>query len=811
MKAIISSLLKTSASPHLRAYLQCLLNANCEASFYDCLILVRYVLQENKNNGASESIKISIFKDFEELELKKFGLKSIRQGENLILSLSQNFEQSLCDISAWNKCEQVRQDESIGADYFFPYPKYMHKGQKEAVKAFVEAQYGSTTVIQLPTGSGKSVLFHLPLLLTPKDRFLNIVIVPTVALALDQEMRVHNHPKLSSEFKHKLAWHGGLSDFDKDELKSRIRNGTQRILFLNPETLTRALVNVLFDARNTIRNFFIDEAHIIGEWGDSFRPAFQDLAVFRNALQRGNHYLRTFLLSATINDYNANLFSDMFSDKGGQGVDFFAYNFMREEPQYFQYKVEDSEKLDIFIKFFRHLPRPAIIYANTPAEVQKYSLALLENGHESFRIFTGKTCSEEREKILAAWNQDEIQVIVATSAFGVGVDKPNVRAVMHVSIPESFDRFYQEVGRGGRDGLSSTSVVLFSEDDLHGSPNIKKMGEDTAWRRWLTLCRESKTADFPINNERINILDAGVTPANVLQQSEANEIWNNHILRFLDNKKFIKRHMISPTEFKQNIFDGNDDIDEFFSDFRKKIPVQFLKEMYQDEKTFKEVYSEAENARTSARENSFNLLRNFLQKDISMEDALSKTYDIKSLGIMVSKACRGCHAHEHRKERLTTPHLKQSSLYKSRNEAYLQLYKSKEEGTDSRGYIFYQSNDQLWGFVGYLVKSLEIVEVIFHGQDTDTFDLIKSRVTNENKAPVFFEAELTAHQQLNLTRPQLLILGRDQAELPERDDLLGASNCLVLLPKNIKLGYKDLKDSVPKPFLLSDYARMVSK
>jgi len=811
MKDIIFSLLNFSVSPRLQAYLQRLLNANCEVSFYDCLILVRYVLQENKNNGASESIKISIFKDFEKLEFKEFGLKSIRQGENLILSLSQNFEQSLSDISAWNKCEQVRQDESIGADYFFPYPKYMHKGQKEAVKAFIEAQYGSTTVIQLPTGSGKSVLFHLPLLLAPRDRFLNIVIVPTVALALDQEMRVHNHPKLSSEFKHKLAWHGGLSDFDRDELKSRIRNGTQRILFLNPETLTRALVNVLFDARNTIRNFFIDEAHIIGEWGDSFRPAFQDLAVFRNALQRSNHYLRTFLLSATINDYNANLFSDMFSDEDGQGVDFFAYNFMREEPQYFQYKVEDTEKLDVFIKFFRHLPRPAIIYANTPAEVQKYSAVLMKNGHESFRIFTGKTCSEEREEILAAWNKDEIQVIVATSAFGVGVDKPNVRAVMHVSIPESFDRFYQEVGRGGRDGLSSTSVVLYSEDDLHGRPNIKKMGEHTAWLRWLTLCRESKTANFSINNERINILDSGVTPANVLQQSEVNEIWNNHILRFLDNKKFIKRHMIPPTEFKQNIFDGNDGIDEFFSDFRKKIPVQFLKEMYQDEETFKEVYSEAESARISARENSFHLLRNFLQKDISMEDALSETYDIKSLGIMVSKACRGCHAHKHRKERITTPHLRQSSLHKSRNEAYRQLYKSKEEGTDSRGYIFYQSNEQLAVFIGYLVKSLEIVELLFHGQDIDTFDLIKSRITKENETPVFFEDSLTAHQQLSLTRPQLLVLGRDQTELSDRNDLLGASNCLVLLPDYIKLGNRVLRDSLLKPFLLSDYARMVSK
>ena len=136
---------------------------------------------------------------------------------------------------------------------------------------------------------------------------------------------------------------------------------------------------------------------------------------------------------------------------------------MREEPQYFQYKVENSEKFDVFIEFFRHLPRPAIIYANTPKEVEKYSLALQENGHKSFRIFTGKTISEDREEILAAWSRDEIQVIVATSAFGVGVDKPNVRAVMHVSIPESFDRFYQEVGRGGRDGLSTTSVILYSD------------------------------------------------------------------------------------------------------------------------------------------------------------------------------------------------------------------------------------------------------------------------------------------------------------------------------------------------------------
>ena len=811
MKSAIETLVDIASCQHQQLYLKNLLSSDIDISLYDYLILVRYVLQVNKIRGASQSVAIKAAHELEDAELERFSLKSIQQGTSSILALSPHKKPYLSDSDSWNQLDLVRQDESFEADKFFPYPTYFHKGQKEAVKALIEAKNGSTTVIQLPTGSGKSALFHLPLFLTPKEKHLNIVIVPTVALAMDQERRILSDKQLSSEFDYPLAWHSGLSDFDKEEMKTRIRNGTQRILFLNPETLTRSLVKVLFDANRTIRNFFIDEAHIIGEWGDSFRPDFQDLAVFRNALQKNNPFLRTFLLSATVNAYNANLIKEMFSDQYEKGVDFFSYNFMREEPRYFHYKVTSLEKKSVFLDVFRHLPRPLIIYTNTPTEAQAYGVFLRDNGHTSFKIFTGKTPRDERADILQAWNKDEINVIIATSAFGVGVDKPNVRAVMHVSIPETFDRYYQEVGRGGRDGWSSTALVLFSSEDLKVKFKIQRMGQDLAWSRWSRLCNESKVTDFMIEDQALQVFDLRVRDSHIKKQSEMNEFWNAFVMRLMDNKKFIKRHILAIEEFALNISSSEDD-DDFFSEYKNKVPIEFLKEMYLDEDTFKETYSKSEATRITSREASFLLLLDFLNKKISMEDALSQTYDLDSLGIVVSKACRGCHAHPEPKTRIRIPQLRLSSLHNERNQNYSHVYYAEHEGTDAKGYIFYDPDEGSLDYVGFLVRSLEIVEVIFHGSDFTTFKKMRSIISRENKnRPVFFEVSLPADRQLSMDRPQLAVFGSEQAQLPNRDDLLGAANCLVLVPKTIKLDQRLLIEQLPSPFSLSDYARIVSK
>ena len=244
------------------------------------------------------------------------------------------------------------------------------------------------------------MLFTLPLFLYPTNRQLTVVVVPTVSLALDQERRIHGDKKLKEKFQHSLAWHSDLSEFEKDGIKERIRNGKQGIVFVNPETLSRSLVSALFEAaqNKTLKNFFVDEAHIIGEWGDQFRVEFQNLGMLRNALLNRQPALKTFLLSATINEYSDQLLTRIFSDENSSNFGFCSYNYMREEPAYFSVKVPKEEKAPPFLISLdaHHVRRSSM---QIPLMKQWSLGGSFVKWGKSFAIFSGKTPGEEKKKL----------------------------------------------------------------------------------------------------------------------------------------------------------------------------------------------------------------------------------------------------------------------------------------------------------------------------------------------------------------------------------------------------------------------------
>lgn len=170
------------------------------------------------------------------------------------------------------------------------FTSYSSPGQREAVRAAFLIPEGDTLMVNLPTGSGKSLVGQAPALVNKEDGHLTIFVVPTVALALDQAraMRKLFRSNGFSRLDWPLAWYGGLSKEQRAEVRQRLRNGTQRILFTSPEALTTSLLSAVSDAARDgmLRYFVIDEAHLVTQWGDEFRPSFQALAGLRHSLLR---------------------------------------------------------------------------------------------------------------------------------------------------------------------------------------------------------------------------------------------------------------------------------------------------------------------------------------------------------------------------------------------------------------------------------------------------------------------------------------------------------------------------------------------
>ena len=384
--------------------------------------------------------------------------------------------------------------------------------QKEACWHALTAPAGATTLIGLPTGAGKSLNFQL---VARFSAGVTIVVVPTTALAIDQCIAAK---AILAGFPHLGPRYYSSDDPGSDPaaVRAALKDGSCRLLFASPESCVSGSLRAVIDELATagrIDTLVVDEAHIIDSWGGHFRVDFQLLALRRRQwLAASQGRMRTLLLSATFTPRCLDLLRSMF---GGEQWRQFSCQRLRPEISYFRapfFSAVDREAA--LVEALKHLPRPSILYVTEVAEAKRLRDVLVDAGFASTESFHGDTPGFERRTLLLDWRSNRIEIMVATSAFGMGVDKADVRAVVHACYPESVHRYYQEVGRGGRDGAKSIALWMpvIPRDRAVATGLLPRMlGPDLISLRWKTMLdaaseEEGGVLSLPTNSKHQRLM-----------------------------------------------------------------------------------------------------------------------------------------------------------------------------------------------------------------------------------------------------------------------------------------------------------------
>ncbi|MCY1079133.1 protein DpdF [Archangium lansingense] len=382
-----------------------------------------------------------------------------------------------------NPREAVDAEPFLGA---FGYEQWQSLAQKEAAWCALTAPPRSTTLIALPTGAGKSLCFQV---LPRFGAGLTVVVVPTVALALDQwrqaVARFERQPDVNP-----LCY---SADEHAEQVLAQARARATRLIFTSPEACVSGRLRAVLDAavrEGWLDNLVIDEAHIIETWGIYFRVDFQLLSMlWLGWMSRPECQVRTFLLSATFTQSGAGLLKQLFCQSESDWRESVSQRLRPEMTYFTKYFPDEPSREQAVLESLWKLPRPTILYTTEKADAEDWGQRLRAEGFQRIGVFHGDTPAARRRELLEAWRENRLDVMVATSAFGMGVDKPDVRAVVHACLPENLHRYYQEVGRGGRDGLSSVCLLLTTRRDRLVAEGLtpKLLRPENIQERWEGL------------------------------------------------------------------------------------------------------------------------------------------------------------------------------------------------------------------------------------------------------------------------------------------------------------------------------------
>jgi ATP-dependent DNA helicase RecQ len=431
--------------------------------------------------------------------------------------------------------EQRRPDERIPAERYISRLGFDHwnsPAQKEGVWRALIAPPRGTVLVALPTGAGKSLCFQLAALAASG---LTVVVVPTVALAIDHW---HSAREVVGTEDPLYPHYYAADDPSQpaDVVLQAVREGRCRLLFTSPEAcVSGRLRPVLAAAAQSGRldALVIDEAHLADSWGMYFRVDFQVLAALRRQwLLAPNARLRTLLLSATFTPECRRVLRRLFADKDEAWTELVSHRLRPEMTYFAQTFSASSVQQEAVLECAWRVPRPAILYTTTRADARAWTDRLRAQGFSRLACFDGDTPAAERRRLLEQWRADHLDVMVATSAFGMGVDKPDVRAVVHACLPEDLHRYYQEVGRGARDGASSLCLLLplFPRDrEVAEGLAPRLLKPETLARRWSALWDTHRPVPGQPNTWRLR---TDARPANLYgaDTGRRNIAWNKRLL-----------------------------------------------------------------------------------------------------------------------------------------------------------------------------------------------------------------------------------------------------------------------------------------
>lgn len=534
---------------------------------------------------------------------------------------------------------------------------YVSPGQREAVRSAFLLPAGETLVVALPTGSGKSFVAQAPVLARGLEGGLSLCVVPTTALVLDQARQMRQ--MLKRRFPRRevppLAWHAGLGAEERGAIKAAIREGRQGILYCSPEAVTGALLPSLYDAARAglLSYLIVDEAHLVSQWGDGFRPAFQMLAGVRRGLLAAcpdGRRFRTLLMSATLTPDTMETIDALFGP--ARTVQMVASIHLRPEPQYWVHREDDPDEKDRkVLEILRHAPRPFILYVTKRSDAKRWIRLLRAEGYARIDCFHGETPHADRLRIIDQWSEARLDGIVATSAFGVGIDKRDVRTVIHAAVPETLDRFYQEVGRGGRDGCPSASFLIYSHEDQETANQIASpslISDDLAFDRWSTMYGQSCQLD---TIGQLLEVDLSVVPPRLRRQSDYNQSWNMRTLIMMARAGMLELESQPPSRIAQQEDESEAAFehrsDEHWSDYFQRTVVGMSEFGHLSRERFDaRIGQERQRSFDAAIENRA-LLDQLLSGSTEISLLLDRLYRSNSPGrsVIVSRACGGCPTH----------------------------------------------------------------------------------------------------------------------------------------------------------------------
>lgn len=320
--------------------------------------------------------------------------------------------------------------------------------QNEIIESILQ---GQDTFAVMPTGGGKSVCFQVPALL---NKGICLVISPLVALMKDQ---VAN---LQSKGIKAIALTGGIRSEEMIDLLDNCQYGDYKFLYLSPERLQSDWI-IDRVKKLPINLITIDEAHCVSQWGHDFRPAYLKISTLKE------YFPNTPFLALTASA-TPRVKTDIIQQLNLEKPILFEKSFSRPNIAYMVFEVED--KLFRVEQVLKKNPEPSIIYVRNRKSTLEIASQLNSLGFKATH-YHGGLSSKEKDKNMQAWMQEEVQVIVATNAFGMGIDKPNVKTVIHIQLPENMENYYQEAGRAGRNEEKAFAILLTSPSDIIHAEN----------------------------------------------------------------------------------------------------------------------------------------------------------------------------------------------------------------------------------------------------------------------------------------------------------------------------------------------------
>ncbi|MFZ6181622.1 DEAD/DEAH box helicase [Nannocystis pusilla] len=465
--------------------------------------------------GGQLTLHENLSAEFDESRFLRFGLRRTRSHEHVVFRLLPIHHQALPE----NLCRQL--DSALRLDpvprqtfanavpdgallRLSRFPRYQTPTQKAAARAVMLMPSGAALLVSMPTGAGKSLLFQLGVSWWAdhgETKVCALVIVPTVALALDHRESLRSIPGLENS----AAISGAMSVAERDATLRAFRRGEVPILLTSPEFALGSIFEDLKQAARPVEQrplaeqgrlcaVIVDEVHIVQSWGRSFRPDFQRIPGLIRALQAENPDLRTVLLSATVDQDTRSLLRKQYADgrpflEIAAGTPRYTFDLCVHSFQ------SRATRAAAALAALDLLPRPLLVYTTRVEDAEGLGLALREAGYSRLAVFTGDTVGADRSRIVRDWRNGELDLIVATSAFGMGIDKGDVRAVLHACLPEDAARYYQEIGRGGRDGHQALAVLFWApcdEQDAVQNATGQLLSEAKAVERWWSMIEAAR-------------------------------------------------------------------------------------------------------------------------------------------------------------------------------------------------------------------------------------------------------------------------------------------------------------------------------